>query len=73
MLILIEVPLYISINQSMPNSKPKSGAPNDNNICSEKQILPSIFYYLRTAKNFSMTVPFMYNFRNFSHKFPTIF
>ena len=32
-----------------------SGAPNDSslwNICSEKQILPRIFYYFRTAKNF---------------------
>ena len=28
-------------------------------------ILPRIFYYLRTAKNFAITVPFMYNFRNF--------
>ena len=31
------------------------GVPNDcflQNISSEKQILPRIFYYLRTAKNF---------------------
>ena len=44
-----------------------SGAPNDcflYNICSEKQILPRIFYYLRTAENFQMTIPFMYNFRS---------
>ena len=37
------------------------------NICSEKEILPGIFYYLRTAKNF------MHNFRSISYKFPTIF
>ena len=32
-----------------------AGAPNDcflYNICSEKQTLPEIFYYLRTATNF---------------------
>ena len=32
-----------------------SGAPNDcflENICSERQMLPRIFYYLRTAKKF---------------------
>ena len=34
----------------------------------EKQILPKIFYNLRTAKNFYMTVPFMYNFWRFSNK-----
>ena len=27
----------------------------------------------KTAKNFWMNVPFMYNFRSFSNKFPTIF
>ena len=40
--------------------------------CSEKQILPRIFYLLRTAKNFWRTVPFMFNFRTLSNKFPTI-
>ena len=30
----------------------------------EKQILPRIFYYLRTAKNFWMSVVLMYNFRS---------
>ena len=52
-----------------------SGAPNDcflRNICSEKQILPRIFYCLRKAKNLEMTVPFMYNFRSLSNKFHTI-
>ena len=37
----------------------ETGAPNNcflYNICSEKQILPRIFYYLTTAKNFSMTI-----------------
>ena len=38
----------------------------------QKQILPRIFCYLTTAKNFSITVLFTYNFRNLSHKFPTI-
>ena len=42
-------------------------------ICSEKQILPRIFYSLRTAKNLYLTVPFMYNFRSLSNKFTTIF
>ena len=28
---------------------------------------------MRTAKNFQITVPFMYNFRSLSNKFPTIF
>ena len=32
-----------------------------------------IFYYLRTAKNFWMTVPFMCNFQSLSNKFRTIF
>ena len=53
-----------------------TGAPNDGflwNICSEKQNLPRIFYSLRKAKNFWMTVPFMYNFRTLSNKFPMIF
>ena len=40
---------------------------------SEKQKLPRIFYSLRGAKNFYMTVPFMYNFRILSNKYPTIF
>ena len=35
------------------------------NICLEKQKLPRIFY--------SLTVPFVYNFRSLSNKFPTIF
>ena len=38
-----------------------SGASSDcflQNICSENQIFPRIFYYLRTAKNFETTVPF---------------
>ena len=39
----------------------------------QKQILPRIFCYLRTAKNFSITIQFTYNFRNSSHKFPTIY
>ena len=43
------------------------------NICSKKQTLPRIFFCLRTAKNFQMNVPFMYNFRSLSNKFPTIF
>ena len=30
------------------------------------------FYYLRTVNNFYMTIPFMYNFRSFFNKFPTI-
>ena len=38
-----------------------------------KQILPRIFYYLRTSKKFQMTVPFMYNFRSLCYKFLTIF
>ena len=42
-------------------------------ICSEKQVLPRIFYSLRTAKNLYLTVPFMYNFRSLSNKFTTIF
>ena len=29
-----------------------------------KLILPTIFYCVRTAKNFCMTVPFVYNFRS---------
>ena len=49
----------------------RSGYPK--NIFSEKQILPRIFRYLRTAKNFYMTVPFMYNFRSLSNKLATIF
>ena len=40
--------------------------------CLEKQILPRIFYLLRTAKNFWRTVPFMFNFRTLSNKFPAI-
>ena len=36
-------------------------------------ILPRIFYSLRTAEDFKMTVLFMYNFRSLSNKFPTIF
>ena len=32
-----------------------------------------IFYYLRTAKNVWMTVPFMCIFQSLSNKFPTIF
>ena len=51
----------------------ESGAPNDCclwNICSEKQKLPRIFYSLRKAENFYMTVPFMYNFRSLSNKIP---
>ena len=43
------------------------------NISSEKHKLPKTFYTLRKAKNFYMTVPFMYNFRNLFKKFPTIF
>ena len=39
----------------------------------EKQKLPRIFYSLRKAKNFWVTVPFMYNFRSLINKFPTIF
>ena len=42
-------------------------------ICSENQMLPRIFYSLRTAKNLYLTVPFMYNFRSLSNKFTTIF
>ena len=55
---------------------PPSGAPIDCflwNICSEKQILPRIFYYLRTAKNFWVNVPLMYNFWSLSNKFIMIF
>ena len=43
-----------------------SGAPKDcflQNICSEKQILPGSSYYLNTAKDFQISVPFMYNVR----------
>ena len=50
------------------------GAPNDCflwNICSERQKLPRIFYSLRKAENFYMTVPFKYNFRSLSNKIPT--
>ena len=50
------------------------GAPNDCflwNICSERQKLPRIFYSLRKAENFWMTVSFMYNFRSLSNKIPT--
>ena len=43
------------------------------NICSEKQKLPRIFYYLSTAKNFQMAILIMYNFRSFSNKSATIF
>ena len=32
----------------------------------------ALFYSLRKAKNFYMTVPFMYNFRRLSNKFPKI-
>ena len=39
-------------------------------ICSEMQKLPRIFYSLRKAENFYMTVPFMYNFRSLSNKIP---
>ena len=38
----------------------------------EKQKLPRIFYSLRKAKHFQMTVPCMYNFRSLSNKFLTI-
>ena len=31
------------------------------------------FYYLRTAKQFKMTFPFIENFRSLCNKFPTIF
>ena len=34
------------------------------------QILPRIFYRLRTPKNVQMTVSFMYNFRGLSDKIP---
>ena len=37
-----------------------------------KIILPIIFYHLRTAKIFLMTVLFMYKFRSLSNKFSTI-
>ena len=36
-------------------------------------MLPRIFYFLRAAKNFKMTVPLMCNFRSLSNKYPTIF
>ena len=42
----------------------------------EKQILPRIFYYLRTAKKFldnRSRLCFVYNFRSLSNKFPTTF
>ena len=54
----------------------QSGAPSDCflwNICSEKKKLPRIFDSLRKAKNFYVTVPFIYNFRNLSNIFSTIF
>ena len=38
-----------------------------------RSVLLRIFYYLRTAKNFQMTVPFIYNFRSLSNKSRTIF
>ena len=31
------------------------------------------FFFVRKAKNFQMTAPFMQNFRSVSNKFPTIF
>ena len=40
------------------------------NICSERQKLRRIFYSLRKAENFQMTVPFMYNFQSLSDKIP---
>ena len=40
--------------------------------CSEK-MLPRIFYHLRKAKNFQITVPFIHNFRRLSNKFSMIF
>ena len=52
----------LSIGRLQLDILPKSlsqfqGEPNDwflsnSYICSEKQILPTIFYYVRTAKNF---------------------
>ena len=42
-------------------------------ICSEKQILPRIFYSLRTAKKLYWTVLLLYNFRSLSNRFTTIF
>ena len=50
-----------------------SGAPNDcflRNICQKRQKLPRLFYSLRKAENFQMTVPFMYNFKTLSNKIP---
>ena len=38
-----------------------------------KLILPRSFFCSRIAKNFYINVPFTYNFRNLSNKFPTIF
>ena len=55
---------------------PCTGAPEDHflyYICSEKQKLRRIFYSLRKAKNFYKTIPFIFNFRNISNKFPKIF
>ena len=37
------------------------------------EILSRIFYCLRTVKNFSMTVPFMYNFRSWPNHCHMIF
>ena len=38
----------------------------------QKQILPRIFYSLRTTKKFLIIAPFMYNFLRLPNKFPTI-
>ena len=42
-------------------------------ILGKKQILSRIFCFLRTAKNFWRTFPFMFNFGVLSNKFPSIF
>ena len=60
---------WLSIPSFRYTVVPRYNEPLDNecflwHICSEKQILPRIFYYLRTAKNFWMSVVLMYNFRS---------
>ena len=57
----------VSSRETFLNKDETSGALNDcflHNICLEKQKLRIIFYRLGKAKNFYMTVPFMYSFGN---------
>ena len=72
----IFAPDFIVQEESVParfiSIENESGAPYDCfplNICSEKQKVARSFYGLRKAKNFLMTVSFMYNFRSLSNEF----